>query len=100
VSGARRVPSLPQVPTIMESYPEFDVVIWYGLFAPAKTPREIVTRLHDETLKALSNQEVGQRLAAQGFDAGGTTPQQFADIIRQDMARWRKVIAKANIRAE
>jgi len=100
VSGARRVPSLPEVPTIMESYPEFDVVIWYGLFAPAKTPREIVTRLYNETLKALNNQEVRQRLAAQGFDAGGTTPEQFADIIRQDMARWQKVIAKANIRAE
>jgi tripartite-type tricarboxylate transporter receptor subunit TctC len=100
VSGARRAPSLPEVPTIMEVYPEFEVVIWYGLFAPARTPREIISRLQGEAVKALANEEVGQRLVAQGFDTGGTTPEQFADIIRRDMARWQKVIAKANIKAE
>lgn len=84
---------------------------------PAKTVRELVALAKSKpgqlTLAAagsgtpshlsgefLNNQEVRQRLAAQGFDAGGTTPEQFADIIRQDLARWQKVIAKANIRAE
>lgn len=100
VSGARRAPSLPELPTIMETYPEFDVVIWYGLFAPARTPREIVTRLHGEAAKALANEDVAQRLAAQGFEPGGATPEQFAGIIRRDMKLWQTVIAQAKIRAE
>ena len=100
VSSAKRVPSLPQVPAIAETFPDFEVVIWYGLFAPARTPREIVSRLHGEAVKALANEEVGLRLAAQGFDTAGTTPEQFAAIIRRDQARWRKVIARANIKGE
>jgi len=100
VSGAKRSPSLPETPTIMETYPEFDVVIWYGLFAPARTPREITTRLHGEAVKALANEEVAQRLAAQGFDPGGTTPEQFSEIIRRDMKLWQKVISKAKIKVE
>ena len=100
VSSAARAPTLPDVPAIAETFREFEVVIWYGLFAPARTPRDIVTRLHAETVKALADKEVGQRLAAQGFDAGGTTPEQFTEIIRRDLARWRKVIANAIIRSE
>jgi tripartite-type tricarboxylate transporter receptor subunit TctC len=100
VSGTRRARSLPEVPAIAETYPDFDVVIWYGLFAPARTPREVISRLQGETVKALANEEVAQRLTAQGFDPATTTPEQFADIIRRDMARWRKVIAAANIKAE
>jgi len=71
-----------------------------GHFAPARTPRDIVVRLHAETVKALADGVVRQRLAVQGFDRGGTAPEQFAGIIRRDLARWKKVIASANIRAE
>ena len=71
-----------------------------GHFAPARTPRDIVVRLHAETVKALADGVIGQRLAAQGFDPVGTTPEQFAEIIRRDLARWKKVIASAKIRAE
>lgn len=100
VSSAARAPSLPDVPAIAETFPEFEVVIWYGLFAPARTPSPIVARLQGETVKALANDEVRQRLAAQGFDPAGTTQERFIDIIRRDMARWQKVIAAANIRPE
>jgi tripartite-type tricarboxylate transporter receptor subunit TctC len=100
VSGPKRAASLPEVPAIAETYPDFDVVIWYGLLAPARTPREIIARLHGEAVKALANEEVAQRLVAQGFDPGGTTPEQFADVIRRDMKLWQKVISKANIKAE
>lgn len=100
VSGPKRAPSLPDVPAIAETYPDFDVVIWYGLFAPSRTPRDVLARLHGEAVKALADQEVVQRLAAQGFDPGGSTAEQFADVIRRDMVRWRKVIAAANIKAE
>jgi tripartite-type tricarboxylate transporter receptor subunit TctC len=71
-----------------------------GLLAPARTPRDIVVRLHAETIKALADGVARQRLAVQGFDPGGTTPEQFAGIIRRDLARCKKVIASASIRAE
>jgi tripartite-type tricarboxylate transporter receptor subunit TctC len=100
VSGARRAPTLPEVPTVAESLPGFEVVTWYGLFVPAGTPREIVARLHAETVKALAGAELKQRLAAQGFDAVGNTPEQFTEVIRRDLARWKRVIEAAKIRIE
>lgn len=100
VSGARRAPTLPDVPTVAESLPGFELVTWYGLFAAANTPRDIVGRLHGETVKALASPELKQRLAAQGFDAVGNTPEQFGDIIRRDLARWKGVIEAAKIRVE
>ena len=98
VSGTRRAAVLPDVPTVAQTLPGFEVLTWYGLFAPAGTPREIVTRLRDETVKALAGTEMKQRLAAQGFDAEGNTSEQFLAILRRDLARWQKVIAAANIR--
>ena len=71
-----------------------------GHFARARTPRDIVVRLHAETVKALADGVIGQRLAAQGFDPVGTTPEQFAELIRRDLARLKKVIASAKFRAE
>jgi len=100
VSGAKRAPTLPEVPTVGESLPGFEVVTWYGLFVPAGTPRDIVTKLHAETVKALGSVEMKQRLGAQGFDAVGNTPEQFTEVIRRDLARWKGVIEAAKIRAE
>jgi tripartite-type tricarboxylate transporter receptor subunit TctC len=100
VSGTRRAVTMPDVPTAAETLPGFDVLTWYGLFAPVGTPREIVMRLHAEIVKALGSAEVKQRLIAQGFDADGNTPEQFTEVIRRDLARWQKVIAAAKIRVE
>jgi len=100
VSGPKRSPVMPEIAAIAETYPDFEVVIWYGFFAPARVPREAIARLQAEAVRALANHEVRQRLAAEGFDPGGNTPEEFAAIIRRDMARWQKVIAKANIRVE
>lgn len=100
VSGTKRAPSMPEVPTAAETLPGFDVLTWYGLFAPVGTPREIVTRLHGEVVKALASADVKQRLIAQGFDADGNTPEQFTEVIRRDLARWQKVIAAAKIHVE
>jgi tripartite-type tricarboxylate transporter receptor subunit TctC len=100
VSSAKRTPVMPEVATIAETFADFDVVIWYGLFAPGRTPRDIVARLHGDATRALANNEVRQRLAAEGFEASGTTTEEFAAVIRRDMARWQKVIARANIKAE
>jgi tripartite-type tricarboxylate transporter receptor subunit TctC len=100
VTSAKRVPSMPEVPAFSETYPDFEVLIWYGLFAPAKTSRDIVNLLQDRITKSLAGEEVRQRLADQGFSQGGATPEQFAELIRRDMARWQKVIARAKIRVE
>jgi tripartite-type tricarboxylate transporter receptor subunit TctC len=100
VSGTRRSAALPEVPTAAETLPGFDVLTWYGLFAPVGTPREIVMRLHAEVAKGLASAEVKQRLTVQGFDADGNTPEQFTEVIRRDLARWQKVIASAKIRVE
>jgi len=100
VSGAQRAASLPAVPTASESLPGFELLTWYGLFAPAGTPHEIIARLHRETVKALASPDVKQRLNAQGFDADGNTPDEFTAIIRRDLARWQKVISEAKIRVE
>jgi tripartite-type tricarboxylate transporter receptor subunit TctC len=100
VSSAKRLPVLPDVPAVAETLPGFEVVIWYGLLAPAKTPRDVITRLHTEVVKALSQEDIRQRLALQGFEPGGIPPDQFTQVIRSDLARWQKVIRDGGIRAE
>ena len=100
VSSATRARTMPDVPTIAETLPGFETVIWYGMLAPAKTPREVVNRLHGEIVKALGHEAVRSRLAAQGIDAGGIGPEKFAAIIKRDLARWQKVIRLGNIRPE
>jgi len=88
------------VPAIAETLPGFDTVIWYGMLAPAKTPREIIARLNGEIQKALSHETVRGRLASQGIDAAGIGPDKFASIIKTDLARWGKVIRQGNIKPE
>jgi tripartite-type tricarboxylate transporter receptor subunit TctC len=100
VTSAARAPTMPDVPTVAETLPGFETVIWYGVLAPAKTPREIVARLNGEILKALGHDAVRQRLAAQGIDAAGIGPEKFAAIIKTDLARWGKVIRQGNIKPE
>lgn len=100
VSSAARAPTMPEIPTVAETLPGFETVIWYGLLAPARTPRDIISRLHGEISKALGHDDSRQRLAAQGIEPGGIGPEQFAAIIKTDLARWQKVIRQGNIQAE
>jgi tripartite-type tricarboxylate transporter receptor subunit TctC len=100
VSSAKRAASMPDVPAVAETLPGFEVITWYGLFAPAGTPPAAITRLHAEMVKALASPEMKQRLASQGFQPEGNAPEQFLEMIRRDLARWREVVAAANIRGE
>ena len=100
VSSATRAPTMPDVPAIAETLPGFETVIWYGVLAPAKTPREIISRLHGELSKALAHDAVRQRLAGQGIAPAGIGPEKFAAIIKSDLARWEKVIRLGKIKPE
>jgi len=100
-TSAQRVPGAPAVPTLAESgYAGFDVLSWYGILAPAGTPREIVGRLNAEINAILRAPDVRERLAGLGAEPTGGTPEQFAATIRADTARWAKVVADAAIRID
>jgi len=101
VSSLKRSPAIPEVPTIAESGLDgFEAGSWFGFFAPAKTPREIVTKLHGEIIKAMKPPEVQERLATLGLDPVGNTPAQFDEQIRRDLAKWSKVVKAAGIQPE
>ena len=98
VTSERRSPALPDVPTIAESgFPGYNAVGWNGLFAPAGTPRETVSRLAAEVSAILNRPEVREKIASQGDDIVGGTPDQFAAFIRADSAKWAQLIKKQNI---
>ncbi len=101
VTSAKRSPAMPDVPTIAESgYPDFDVRVWYGLLAPAKTPKPIIQTLNTELNKILALKDVQDALAAQGATAMPTTPAQFSQTIAADYKKWRSVIQSANVKLE
>jgi tripartite-type tricarboxylate transporter receptor subunit TctC len=101
VTGARRAPAAPEIPTVAESgLPGYDVTAWYGIAAPAKTPRAIVERLHGEIARALSAPDVRERLTSQGADPVGNTPEQYTAFMQNEIAKWGKVIAAAGIKGE
>jgi tripartite-type tricarboxylate transporter receptor subunit TctC len=100
VTGARRAQALPQVPAIGEVLKGYEVTQWYGLFAPAATPREIVNRLHAETVRALERPEVRRRLIDIGTDPVGGTPDQLAAQVKSEIARWGELIRKAGIKPD
>jgi putative tricarboxylic transport membrane protein len=101
VSALKRSAVLPEVPTLAEQGLEaFEAGSWYGFLVPAKTPREIVTRLHGEIMKALKLQEVRERMASLGTEPLGSTPEEFAEQIRSDLEKWGKVVKAAGIQPE
>lgn len=101
VTSLKRSPAMPDVPTIAESgYPDFDVRVWYGLLAPANTPKPIIQTLNTELNKILAQKDVQDALAAQGATAMPTTPAQFSQTIAADYKKWRGVIQSANVKLE
>ena len=101
VTGAKRSPALPDVPTIAESgFPKFEATAWYGVLAPAQTPRPIVIRLHDEIIKALQLPDVKERLASVGFEIVGSTPEAFGAYIQSEIRKWEKVVKASGAKPE
>ncbi len=98
ITGGGRHPSLPEVPSMAEAgFPGVDVSLWEALLVPAATPPDIIAKLNNETIKAAQNPDVRQRLASAGADPSTGTPQQLAQMIRSETAKWAKVVKDAKI---
>ena len=101
VTSAQRSPALPNVPTVRESgVPGYVAANWFGLTAPKGTPPEAIEYLRKEVVKALAAPDIKERLAAQGAEPSGITPEEFGKVLRDDTRRWTEVIRAANIKAE
>ncbi|HEX6705616.1 MAG TPA: tripartite tricarboxylate transporter substrate binding protein [Albitalea sp.] len=101
VTSAKRVGDLPQVPTIGESgYKGFDAATWFGVLAPAGTPKEIVAKLNAEINKVLKAPDVQKRIDDEGGEAVGTTPEQFAQLMKDDFVRWGKVVKESGAKVD
>jgi tripartite-type tricarboxylate transporter receptor subunit TctC len=99
-AGPRRIASLPDVPTMAETFPGFEVGSGVGLVAPAGTPAAIVDTLNRASAEIIATPGFHQRMAAVGVDVVGTTPAEYARIIRDDYAKWGQVVAAAGIKPE
>jgi tripartite-type tricarboxylate transporter receptor subunit TctC len=101
VTGAKRSPAAPDVPTIAESVlPGYEAVQWYGVVAPAKTPAEIIARLHTELVQVLQLSDTKEKFGWDGADTIGSTPDEFARFIRAELEKWRKAGHDAGIKPE
>lgn len=101
VTANKRTPFAPELPTIDESgVPGYHIDVWYGFLAPAGTPVDVVKRLNAEIHDILKTPEIRDRLAGQGIESAGGTPEQFAVIIKNDLARYAKVAKDAGIKPE
>jgi len=99
VSTLKRSPTLPELPAITEVLPGFEVNTWFGIMAPAGTPKPVVSRLHSEIVKVLKAPDFAARLVQNGLEGEGNTPEEFAARIRSDVAQWREIIKATGIRA-
>jgi tripartite-type tricarboxylate transporter receptor subunit TctC len=101
VASAKRAAVLPEVPTFAESgLPGFEATVWWGVLAPAATPREVVARLNAEIVRALRAPEVKERFTGLGAETVGSTPEHFGDFLKTETVKWAKVIKASGIRAD
>jgi tripartite-type tricarboxylate transporter receptor subunit TctC len=97
VTGADRSPAVPDIPTIGETLPGYEVPVWYGLVVTSKTPTAIIDKLHAVAQQAIKSPDVSQKLAAQGIEVQPATRAEFAQLIQQDAVRWAKLVKDAGI---
>ncbi len=96
VTTATRSPELPDVPTVAESgVPGYEATSWFGMFAPAGTPAPVVAKLNATIVKVLAQPEIKKKLAEQGAEAAGETPEQFAAFIQKESVKWGKVVKES-----
>jgi tripartite-type tricarboxylate transporter receptor subunit TctC len=101
VTGGKRSPEAPELPTVAEAgVPGYEVTGWYGVLAPAATPKGIVVKLNSELAKILRLPDIKERLKELGVEAGGGTPEQFGDFIKKEIAKWAKVVKESGARPD
>ncbi|MGZ5261337.1 MAG: Bug family tripartite tricarboxylate transporter substrate binding protein [Burkholderiales bacterium] len=101
VTSLKRSRTFPNLPTISEeALPGYEAGIWWGLLAPAATPREVINKLHADFVKVLQMPDTQQKLLSQGGEPVGSTPEQFQKMIVTEIAQWAKVVKAANIKAD
>ena len=101
VGSAQRSPAVPDIPTVAEAgVPGFENVTWYGMFAPAKTPRDIIVKLNKQVVQILAAPEMSQRLASQGAEPRSSTPEELTRFMQVESERWKKVIKVAGMKVE
>ena len=99
-TGGKRSAQMPNVPTMKESGINFEVVVWYGVLAPAATPREVVNVLANAIAKAAHSPEMRQRLLDQGAEPVGNSPEQFGKLLREEVTRWAEVVKVSGAKAD
>jgi len=96
--GAKRATALPDLPTVSETLPGYDVTLWFALFGPAKLPAETTSRLYSEVVKAINSPDLKAWLADRGYEPGGEPSDQFAARVRAELTTWGKVVKAAGLR--
>jgi tripartite-type tricarboxylate transporter receptor subunit TctC len=101
ITSAQRLKALPEFPTVAESgLAGYEATSWQGVVVPAGTPHAIVMKLNGEIIRALRLPDIGARLAAEGSEAGATTPDEFGVYIRREIAKWAKVVKESDVKAD
>lgn len=101
VTASKRAPGLPDIPTVAESgLPGFEVLGWYGVLAPAKLPKPILTRLHAELVAIIKQPDVQGRIQSEGADPVGSSPEEFRRYLLADLAKWAKVVKESGAKAD
>ena len=101
VTGAKRHGSLPDVATVQEGgVPDYEVITWFGFLAPAGVPKRIVDRLNEDIGRALQSPDVRERLASLGADLGTSSPEAFGTLLREEIAKWSRVVKSAGIKVD
>jgi tripartite-type tricarboxylate transporter receptor subunit TctC len=100
VTSLKRSAAAPELPTIAETVPGYEANGWYGAFAPAATPKDLINRVNAEMNRIMKMPDVTQRLAGDGVEAVGTTPEQFGAYLKQEIAKWGKVVKASGAKAD
>jgi tripartite-type tricarboxylate transporter receptor subunit TctC len=100
VTGPRRAKALPDVPAIAETLPGFDITAWYGFMAPAGTPREVIKKIHDDSVTVIRRPDFLERLDKDGIEPVANTPEEFGAEIKRDLARWEKIVKAAGAKLD
>jgi tripartite-type tricarboxylate transporter receptor subunit TctC len=100
VTSPRRSPAFPELPAIAETVPGYEVVNWFGIFAPTGAPKPVITRINAALNKALQSPDLRKILNSSGADAVGGTPEDFAKVVKADFAKWAKVVKDSGARVD